>query len=71
VIGTLFWMVSGRPLLFISFLAVLFIYILVLSIRLLRLPVKARAEQFYLAGFVFFLLPLVGLLIDNYVGFRP
>ncbi len=71
LIGAAFWTQSGQPLLFIILLTAMFLYILILGIRLVRTPAIANAKPFYVSGFVFFLLPLLGLIIDNFFSVRP
>lgn len=71
LIGLSFWIQSGRPLLFSILLTTTFVYILFLGIRLVKMPNIANAKPFYVYGFAFFLLPLLGLIIDNYLGLRP
>lgn len=70
LIGCFFWNESGRPVLFIIFLAGTFLAILFLGIRLIRDPVVPKAKPFYIFGFVFFLLPLLGLIVDTYLNLK-
>jgi len=71
LIGVSFWTQSGRPPLFSIVLTATFLYILFLGIRLVRTPAIANARPFYISGFAFFLLPLLGLMIDNFFSARP
>lgn len=60
-----FWIVAGRPLFFALALAASLLGLLVLGPALIVNPCRARAQVFYVPGFLFFVLPLAGLIMDN------
>ncbi|MEJ2041587.1 MAG: hypothetical protein P8X55_22065, partial [Desulfosarcinaceae bacterium] len=62
------WMILGRPPVFIVCLAGMCAWMGVLYVRLQRRPRRDRARSFYVAGFVFFVLKLDGLILDRGFG---
>ncbi len=64
--GLAIWQVTGRPFFFGLFLLLTLAVILKLSLALLREPGPSRAKAFYIWGFIFFLLPLAGLIVDGF-----
>jgi 4-hydroxybenzoate polyprenyltransferase len=65
VFGWLFWLAYGKPLVFGITLLITSIQILAMCIRVVANPSHAYARKFYIAGFTFFAIPLIGLIIDN------
>lgn len=63
--GLLAWLLLGRPLGFGLALLLTSLHLGCLLARLLQAPDRARARPFYVAGFTFFLLPLLVLALEN------
>ena len=63
--GFLFWSQSGLGLLFPIALACTSILIAKNSVKLLKDPVKATARKFYISGFVYFLVPLIAVVVEK------
>ncbi|MBI4734113.1 MAG: UbiA family prenyltransferase [Rubrobacteridae bacterium] len=70
--GWIFWHVSGTPMVFGLLLAGTSCHLLLKCIGLIKHPSCRYARPFYIYGFTFFLIPLIGLLIDslNYIAFH-
>lgn len=67
IFGGVFWYLNYGSLLFGLMLAGTCILIMVLAVRLVRRPIQRNARPFYIWGFVFFLLPLLGLIIERLI----
>ncbi len=67
-VGFLFWWCIGQPLLFIMLLGTTLAQVFYLSIKLIRNPHFATARPFYIYGFTFFLIPLIGLTLNSLLG---
>ena len=65
IVGILFWFQFEVSYLFVVLLIITFVYINFLCIKLLKKPDMSSAKQFYINGFLFFLIPLIGLIINN------
>ncbi len=65
ILGSIFWLIAKQPLLFIILLMLSTLYILYLEIQLIKKPSSEQAVKFYINGFLFFLLPCLGLIIDQ------
>jgi len=63
--GIQLWNAMGRPALFIWALAATTAWLALLYKKLLAQPSRERARAFYLPGFLFFVLPLVALILDS------
>jgi 4-hydroxybenzoate polyprenyltransferase len=70
LLGMLFSASNDKPLWFSVFLMLTFLQILWMGIRLARFPTVRNARPFYIFGFVFFLLPLLGLIVDNFLAYK-
>jgi len=65
ILGTIFWLIAKQPPLFFTMLMLSALYILYLEIQLIKKPSSEQAIKFYISGFLFFLLPCLGLIIDQ------
>ena len=65
ILGAIFWLIANQPALFLIMLVLSTLYILYLEIQLIKKPSSERAVKFYINGFLFFLLPCLGLIIDH------
>jgi len=65
ILGSIFWLIANQPPLFIIILMLSTLYILFLEIQLIKKPSSEQAVKFYINGFLFFLLPCLGLIIDQ------
>lgn len=65
VMALMFWYRSGRPTFFMGTLGVTSAQIIYLEIRLIFEPTVHRARSFYVAGYTFFLLPYLALVLDR------
>ncbi|NNG00035.1 MAG: UbiA family prenyltransferase [Desulfobacteraceae bacterium] len=65
VAGLIFWIDSGRPWGFLFTLALMCVVILRPAVRLVRQPDAQNAGLFYVRGFLFFLMPMAGLIVDQ------
>ena len=67
--GFLFWIQSDLGLLFPLVLSCTSILIAKNSVKLLKHPVKAVARKLYISGFVYFLVPLIAIIVET--AFKP
>jgi len=65
--GAGFWISAGRPLLFCLALTTSALGLAVLGPALIVNPCRARAQAFYVPGFLFFVLPLAGYIMDKLI----
>lgn len=65
IAGILFWYQSDLGLLFPGALACTSFFIAGNCIKLLKNPVKTTARKFYIAGFVYFLVPLIAVIAET------
>ncbi len=66
--GAGFWIAAGRPHLFSLALAASVVSLVVLGGALIIKPCRIRAQAFYVPGFLFFVLPLAGFIIDKLIA---
>lgn len=63
--GMLFWLKASKPILFLTALIAGIIHIAFLELKVCTKPTVNNSRAFYIFGFTFFLLPLLGLIIDK------
>jgi len=67
LLGFVYWIYYGKYLSFITILILNFGYIVFLEYHLIKTPDKKHAHPFYIGGFVFFIAPITGLIVEKII----